>query len=330
MSDLLRRAASALNPLNTGPVPASGGNLRISKYRTSIIGTPGAGKTTIERLMFYTSRMLQQQLPDFHCTIDDNNQTTVKQDICYMQEGHFPPKTGAYMKQANRTIMHMWWGAKSLWGKKQATFESIDLAGEDFIAQSHYNIEKPDPAAYNKASQLVDFVYGSQIVVLAAPVFRAPIFKDGKAVEKENSNISKFADVNLSTMFDSLIHRRKKNNQPIRAVAVCLTQCDKVDKYLEEKYGWDLYQNQDHVKKFMDKYFAWTTMSVKALQDTWSNTAVDYFPMFIETEKNSDGTEKQWEDGWDKGHPKIHVEDHELKYSKQQTVNLINFIGRQV
>lgn len=311
-------------------MPSAGGALKINKYRTSLIGTPGAGKTVAERLIFYTARMLQQDLPDFHCTIDDNNMTTVKQDICYMEDGHFPPKTGAYMRQANKTNMDMWWGGNSLWGKKAAKFETVDLAGEDYIAQSHYNIEKPDPAAYNQASKLVDFVYGSQICLLAAPVFRAPMFKDGVALEPENSNISKFADVNLSTMFDSLVHRRKKNNQPIKAVGICLTQCDKVDKYIEEKYGWNIYTSVEDIKAFMNKYFAWTMMSIKGLQDTWSNTAVEYFPMFIETEKNSDGTEKLWESGWDRGHPRIVTEDRMLKYSKQQTVNLINFIGRQV
>lgn len=327
---ILERAANALNPFNTGPVPSSGGYMKINKYRSSIIGTPGAGKTVTERLMFYTARDLQQELPDFHCTIDDNNMTTVKQDICYMQDGHFPPKTGAYMKKANRTIMNMWWGKNSIWGKKSATYESVDLAGEDYIAQSHYNIEKPDPAAYNTASKLVDFVYGSQIFILAAPVFRAPIFKNGVALEPENSNISKFADVNLSTIFDTLVHRRKKNNQPIKAVGLVLTQCDKIDKYVEEMYGWDLYNNPEHVKAFLNKYFAWTTMSIKALQDTWSNTAVEYFPMFLETEKNADGTEKLWDNGWDKGHPIIKTDNRELKYAKQQCVNLINFIGRQV
>lgn len=330
MSNLIRNVANALNPLNTGPVQGSGGYMKINQYRTSLMGTPGAGKTVIERMIFYTARMLQQQLPDFHCTIDDNNVSTVKQDICYMEDGHFPPKTNAYLKQANRTLMNMWWGKNSLWGKKAATFESVDLAGEDYIAQSHYNLDKPDPAAYNRANQLVDFVYGSQILILAAPAFRAPIFKNGAAVEAENSNISKFADVNLSTIFDNIVQRRKKNNQPIKAVALCLTQCDKIDKYVEEKYGWNLYQNPDHVRAFLDKYFSWTTMSIKALKDTWSNTAIEYFPMFIETEKNADGSEKTWPDGWDQGHPVIAVEDRELKYAKQQTVNLINFIGRQV
>src|SRR5512138_1636898 len=99
MSNILRNAANALNPFNQGPVSSSGGYMKINKYRTSLMGTPGAGKTVIERMIFYTARMLQQQLPDFHCTIDDNNVSTVKQDICYMEDGHFPPKTRGYMKE---------------------------------------------------------------------------------------------------------------------------------------------------------------------------------------------------------------------------------------
>lgn len=331
MASILRNVANALNPINTGPIQGNGGYQKISKYRTSLSGTPGAGKTVIRDLLFYTARMLQQDIADFHCSLDDFGTSTVKQDICYMQEGHFPPKTKAYQKQATKTILDMWWGANSLFGKKAATFETIDIGGEDFVAQSQYNLDKPDSAAYGQAAQLVDTVYASQIFILAAPVFRSPIFKNGVALELENSNISKFADVNLSTLFDTLIKRRKHNNQPIKAVAVCLTQCDKIDKYVQGKYGWDLYHNVDHVKAFMNKYFAWTTMSIKSLQDTWSNSAVEYFPMFVETEKDPQtGQEKLWDEGWDKGHPVIKVEDFELQFSKQQTVNLINFIGRQV
>lgn len=328
MSELVRKVVNVLNPLNT-PVPTAGGSGRISKYRSSLLGTVGAGKTVLANLVFYTARTLQQQLPDFHCTIDDDN-STIKQDICYMEDGHFPPKTSAYMQQANRTMMDMWWGKNSLWGQKAATFEVVDLAGEDYVAQSQYNIDKPDPAAYGKAARLVDFVYGSQIFILAAPAFRAPIFKDGVSLEEENSNISKFADVNLSTIFDMIVKRRKKNRMPIKGVALCITQCDKVDKYLEEKYGWNLYYSTDDRQQFLNKYFAWTTMSLKALKDTWSNTQIEVFPMFLETVKDGQGNEKKWESGFDKDKSMIDVEDRVLKYSAQPCVNLINFIGRLV
>jgi hypothetical protein len=74
-----------------------------------------------------------------------------------------------------------------------------------------------------------------------------------------------------------------------------------VDKYLEKKYGWNIYLNKEHQTKFLNKYFPWTTMKLKALRDTWSKTEIEVYPMFIETKKDSKGNQVKWDNGFDEG-----------------------------
>jgi len=315
-----------LNPFSKkGPVPTSDVSRGMSsKYLTSLIGTPGAGKTVTSNLAFYTARTLQQQLPGFFCSIDDTN-SRIKQDIADMEGGHFPPKTRAYNTYAYQAALNMWWGKNSLFGQKSATFAVCDLAGEDQLITSQY-ASQPGPQAYSQAAKLVEYIYRSQILILAAPASRAPVFDNDTSVEYEEADVKFNPDVRLSDIFDQLIKKRKQQNRPFKGVILVLTKVDMVDKYVEEKWGWDLYENEGHMRAFLNKYFPWTTMSLKTLTDTWSQTEVMILPMFVETKKNSDGTQKKWPDGT----PIIDVKDRTIKYNSKGMVNMINFIGRLV
>lgn len=330
MSNVARNMLNVLNPFNSKqPIPTGINRGMSSRYLTSMIGTAGSGKTVIATGVFWVARTLQQQIADFHCSIDDTN-SSIKADVCNMESGHFPPKTQAYNSYAYQCALHMWWGKNSLWGQKSATFQVVDLAGEDLVTQSQYQYKKPDPTSYSAAQQLVDYIYGSDVFLLAAPASRAPIFDGDESVEKEDSDVHSNPDVVLSSIFDMIVKRRKAANKPIKGIGLCITKCDMVDVYLEKRHHWNLYKSEADRKAFLYKYFPWTDQSIKGLQDTWSQTKVQIFPMFVETEKNSDGTQKKWEAGWDLGHPKIAVEDRVPKCSQQQFVNLINFIGELV
>ena len=331
MPSLGQQLNKMLNPFATqGPVPTSGVNRGMSaKYLSSMIGTAGAGKTTIASLVFLTARTLQQNLPDFYCDLDDSN-STIMYDVARMESGHFPPKTKAYNTYAYQAALDMWWGKHSLFGQKSATFQVCDIAGEDLVAQSQYNVYKPDPIAYSQAANLVDHVNNSDIVVPTAPASRAPMFDGDAVLEYEESDELFNPDVRLASVLGMLINRRKQQNRPFKGIALCLTKCDMVDKYVEKKYGWDLYHNEHHRALFLDKYFPWTTMKIKALKDTWSQTEVITLPMFVETEKDSAGNQKRWETGIDQGNPKIAVKDRNVPYNAQACVELINFIGRLV
>lgn len=329
MSQLFRKVFDAVNPVNQGPVGTTVNRGMQSKFKSSLLGTAGAGKTVVANLVFLTARTLQQKLPGFYCSINDQN-STIKNDICMMESGHFPPKTRAYNSYAYQTALNMWWGKNSLWGQKSATFDVCDLAGEDMVAQSQYNYRRPDPHAYSQAAKLVDYIYTSDIFILAAPASRAPIFDGDESVEKEDSDLAFNPDVNLSQIFDMIVKRRMQSNRMIPGVAFCLTKCDMIDKYVEAKYGWNLYQNPQDRHEFLNKYFPWTTMTLKSLTDTWSKTQVQIFPMFVETKKDVEGNQVKWETGFDAGNPIIAVEDRIPKYNAQSCVDLINFIGRLV
>ena len=328
---IFKNVFNDLNPFqNKGPVPTNDVSRGMSsKYLTSLIGTPQAGKTVLTSLIFYTARTLQQQLHGFHCSIDDTN-STIKQDVCNIESGHFPPKTEAYNTYAYQCALDMWWGQGSLFGKKSARFDVVDLAGEDQLTQSKFTTKKPSDAAFSAATQLVEYIYRSEIFIMAAPASRAPIFDNDVSVEQEEVDTLFNPDVRLSDIFDQIIKKRIAARQPIKGVAFCLTKCDMIDKYVEAKYGWNLYQSAADRLAFVNKYFPWTGMSLKSLSDHWPQTQIEIFPMFVETLKNGDGTQKKWQTGWDNGNPQIDVTDRVPKYNAQANVDLINFIGRLI
>jgi hypothetical protein len=320
----------SLNPFQKqGPIPTGVSRGMSDKYLTSLIGTPGAGKTVLTSLIFLTARTLQQQLPGFNCSIDDTN-STIKMDVCNIESGHFPPKTKAYNTYAYQAALNMWWGKNSLWGKKSATFNVCDLAGEDQLIHSQYSSKRPDPLAYGQAAKLVEYIYRSKIFLLAAPGSKAPIFDGDTSVEQEDADLAFNPDVNLSDIFDKVVRKRIEQRKPIKGVALCITKCDMIDKYVESKHGWNLYNSEQDRVAFLNKYFPWTTMTLKSLTDTWPNTKIGIFPMFVETKKDSKGFQQRWESGWDQGNPIIDVTNRVPKYNAQANVDLINFIGRLV
>ena len=327
----LNKVWDALNPLrNKGPVPTQDVSRGMSsKYLNSMIGTAGAGKTVIGDLIFLTARNLQQHVPGFYCDVDDQN-STIMNDVCRMESGHFPPKTKAYNTYAYQAALHMWWGKNSLWGQKAATFSVCDLAGEDLVAQSQYTVSKPDPIAYSQAGKLVDYIYRSDVFIPVAPASRAPLFDGDTVLEPEDADLRFNPDVRLASILGMLFTRRKQNNMPIKGIALCISKCDMIDKYVEKKYGWDIYRNKTHQKQFLDKYFPWTTMKLNALRDTWSQTEIEIYPMFVETQKDKDGNQKKWEVGSDAGNPIIDAKDRVIPYNVQGCVDLINMIGRLV
>lgn len=294
-----------------------------------MIGTAGAGKTVIANTIFLTARTLQQQLPGFFCDVDDSN-STIMNDVCRMESGHFPPKTKAYNSYAYQTALHTWWGKNSLFGQKSATFQVCDIAGEDLIAQSQYATKRPDPIAYSQAAKLVDYVYRSDIFLPIAPASRAPLFDGDTVLEPEDADRRFNSDVRLANILGMIFNRRRANRMPIKGIGLCLSKCDRVDKYVEKNYGWNLYHSAEDRKSFLNKYFPWTTMKLKALSDTWSQTEIEIYPMFVETKKDKDGNQKVWQEGPDSGNPIIEVENRVIKYNAKACTDLINFVGRLV
>ena len=331
MATFAKGVLNSINPFSSkqGPIPTNTINRGMdSKYLTSMIGTPGAGKTTTAAELFLTARTLQQQLPDFYCDVDDRN-SSIMLDISNIQRGHFPPKTKAYNNFAYQYGLKMWWGGKNfLTSKKSMSVPLCDIAGEDLAANSQYNTGRPDPIAFSSAMKLVEYVYNSDIFILIAPASRALLFEDDCQVEREDEDLAFDPDVNLASMAGAIFNRRRELNKPIKGVLLFLTKCDMIDAYVEKQHGWSLYKNDGDRQEFLNLYFPFTSMKLKALTSEWP-TQIGIFPMFIQTKKNSDGTVKHWETGTDKG-PMIDVEARQIKYSAAQCVEAINFMGKLI
>jgi len=290
-----------------------------------MIGTQGAGKTSASCMLFLTARTLQQIIPDFYCDVDDRN-SRIMSDISNLQRGHFPPKTKAYNTYAYQYALQMGWGH---YNKKSTTLNNCDIAGEDLMATSQYQIKRPDDFAYSAAMKLVEYVYRSDIFIPIAPAPRALLFEGDVQIEREDEDVAFDPDVNLASMLGEIFRKRVEMKKPIKGIALFITKCDMIDAYVEKQHGWNLYHSEQDRLKFLNLYFPFTSMKIKNLNNTMP-TPIGIFPLFIETKKNADGSIKRWESGSDKGQPIIAVENHMPKYSAQQCVDAINFLGKLV
>jgi hypothetical protein len=248
-------------------------------------------------------------------------------DISNLQRGHFPPKTKAYNTYAFQYALQMGWVGR--WGKKSTTLNNCDIAGEDLMATSQYQIKKPDDFAFSAATKLVEYVYRSDIFIFIAPGPRALLFENDVQIEREDEDCAFDPDVNLASMAGEIFRKRRELKKPIKGIALFITKCDMIDAYVEKQHGWDLYHSEQDRTKFLNLYFPFTSMKLKNLNNTMP-TPIGIFPMFIETKKNADGSVKRWESGPDKGQPMIDVVDRMPKYSAQQCVDAINFLGKLV
>jgi hypothetical protein len=310
-----------LNPFKTrGPVPPSAVTPQrqyASKYRWSLIGTVASGKSTIAALLVFAARTLSQQLPRFFCDVDEAS-SNILIDVSNLQRGRFPPKTKAYSTYATEAGLLMWWD--QMFSNRSMNIPLCDLAGEDLQAGMKGSMTAPSSAAYSQATQLKEYVRDSDGFILVAPASKALLFKNDAQVEKEQADIAFDPDVNLARIFGDIINYRRKQNKPIKGCAICISKWDMIAPYAGEM-GMDIL-TESGLTEFMNICFPSTSMKIKALQ----NPNVRFFPMFIETEKNGDGSTKVWEDGT--GSPRILVKDRRIpSFSALSCVNLINFLG---
>lgn len=328
--ETLKGWAQQLNPFaNQGPVSTSINRGMSTKCLTSHLGTQGAGKTTADCLLLLTARTLQQRLPGFFCDVDDRN-STIMRDISNIQRGHFPPKTKAFNTYAHQYACNMWWDGP--WGRKSSTLNNVDLAGEDFLAVNQYQFNKPDDMASSQAMKLVQYVMMSDIFILDAPGSRALLFENDVQIEREAEDIAFDPDVNLASIAGSIFTKRREMRKPIKGVLLFITKSDMIKTYVETKHKWDIFDNYQDRISFLNQYFPFTSMKLKALQGWSPKTQVAVFPMFIDTTKNSDGTVKRWETGEDAGNPIIEINPQTRlpSYSSQVCVEAINFMGKLV
>jgi len=328
MSNILRDIGNALNPFaQRGPVPQNVNRGMSTKCLTSHLGTKGAGKTTADCLLTLAARTLQQQLPGFYMDIDDRN-STIMRDVSNLQRGHFPPKTKAFDSYAHQYACTMWWDGP--WGKKSTTLNNVDLAGEDFMAVNQYQFDKPDDMASSQAMRLVQYAMMSDIFILDAPASRALLFENDVQIEREDEDIAFDPDVNLASITGSIFNKRKQMRKPIKGVLLFITKADMIKSYVQQKHKWDIFDSAADRLAFVNQYFPFTSMKLKALSGWSPKTKVMVLPMFIDTAKNPDGSVKRWETGDDAGNPVIEIDQQTRlpSFGSGFCVQAINFLGQ--
>ena len=301
------------------------------KNRWALIGTVASGKSTVAALLVLTAQTLQSQLPNFFCDVVENT-SNILVDVSNLRRGHFPPKTTAYGKYATEAGLLLGWNTtpgegallgKLKLGKKQMHIPICDLAGEDLQAgqKGMPSFEQIGSAAFSQARQLREYVRESDGLILIAPASKALMFKDDVQIEREAADIEFDPDVNLARMMGDIVEHRRRVRKPLKGIAFVITKWDMIAPYAQD-LGMDVTTTQG-LNEFLDVCFPSTKMRIKMLVEDWG-TRVEYFPSFVDVQRNGDGSLRKWDDD----SAKILVKDRRIpSYGSQYMVNLINFVG---
>jgi hypothetical protein len=289
------------------------------KTRFSMLGTVGSGKSTIAGAIVLTSQTLSSDLPGFTCRVLEGT-SNILSDCSNLRRGRFPAKTVPFGKYASEAGLLMGW--HQIWGDKRVQVPICDIAGEDIqmmIRQYSHNMQGIGNAAYSAAMNLVNYVKDSDGFVLAMPASKALIHKDDAQIEAEAESVDFDPDVNLARILGEVIdHKERCRGKPIRGIAVVITKWDMLMPYAQN-LGMDVFTEQG-LREFMDVCFPSTSQQIKACK----LANVQYFPSYIDVERDQDGNVKKWEKD---GSPKIMVKDRRKpSYSEQSYVNLIEFL----
>jgi len=307
------------------------------KARFALIGTVGAGKSTVASLVFLTTQTLSEDVDDFYCRVLEGT-SNVFQDISNLREGHFPKKTDARQPLAQEAGLLMEWERKIggiTIGTKSIQLPFIDLAGEDYqMFDSKYtkNLGPIGNVAHSAVENLKQYVRECEGYIVVVKASRAKgIFPEGGQLETEDDkDLSKDPDVNLVRMLNHVIDYKRQHRQPIHGIAVVITAWDLLLPYAQ-KLGIDLFRiGQNDIKDFMGTFFPSVSQAIKGsrLQN------VRYFPMYVQLEYDAEGNAKKWKDGSKKilrkqsfGTQRQQFKDmRKPSYNEQGCIDLIEYL----
>ena len=327
-----------LKPIFSKPQPTQVEPLSKSfKYKTrfAMVGTIGAGKTTVSTLLVVTSQTMSQKLPDFTCRTCPGTTNIIDYDS-KMRQGHFPPKTNPATTGRHEDGLLLRWGKETRFSKaKQMNIPICDLSGEKLQTMIQ-NVEtrRRDPTsheAFNMSSNVVNYVRDCEGYILIAPASRAMAFQDGLQIEKETedeelSGISTDPDANLYNFIQSIIsYKEDTKGKPIKAIAVVVTKWDMLMPFAQEM-GIDLDDvTGEGIQQFMETFFPQTMSLLKFEQQRNQNMQLQFFPSYVKTVKDAQGKTVMWPDNT----PKIELETNLRipKYWADSYLRLINFLG---
>lgn len=320
-----------------------------TKNRLALIGTVGAGKSTVvgglvmtaETLVAETTRTSQP----FFCRVIEGS-SEIHQDVSDLREGHFPSKTVPFGDFASEAGLLLEWefnidlplvGSQTL-RRKLLQVPICDIAGED-LQQTIRQVRKQGPLgefAKQKVRNLIAYVRESDGYIITIKATRAKGFRN-QLEEEADLKLSPDPDVNVVRLLEDLMNYKVLyRSRPIKGVAVVITACDIFMKKIGDELGIDLLdQNlgQHELERFVAACFPSTYAAIQSLRVP----NVQYFPSFFEVETDEQSKVKNWT----AGDPKIKRRrpDHEvggdwwrnmrkISYSEKSYIDLIDWLKR--
>jgi hypothetical protein len=304
------------------------------KCRFALIGTQGAGKTTIADLVLMTTQTMSAREENFTCRVLEGT-SDIEEGTSLLRIGHFPPKTKPYLSSVIEAGLLMEWAG--VWGPKRIHVPIVDVAGEDITAMiRHKGPYAPSMEEYNQSLRLIQDVRDAEGFIMAIPASRALLFHREAQIERETGDLPIDPDVNLKRILSAIIdYKEQSHAKPIKAIACVITKWDLIMPYAAK---WDMDIQEPSgvgLKNFMEICFPSTSMALKSSHVH----NIQFFASFVQTEIDAQtGKEKLWQK-----HPQTGEADHSPKimvkppsewrtfgrvpeYSAQSYRNLINFL----
>jgi len=320
-----------------------------TKNRLALLGTVGAGKSTVVGGLVMTAETLVAETKKtnepFFCRVIEGS-SEIHQDVSDLREGHFPAKTVAFGDFAAEAGLLLEWefnvdlpvlGQQTL-RRKLLQVPICDIAGED-LQQTIRQFRKQQgfigDYAKQKVRNLIAYVRESDGYIITIKATRAKGFR--KQLEKEaDPKLSPDPDVNLVRLLEDLMNYKALNrSRPIKGVAVVITAWDRM-KEVADEVGFDILDpnmGQHDLERFVAACFPSTYAAIQSLRVP----NVQYFPSFFEVETDEQGNIKYHEDM--QGGPKIKQRrpDYEvggdwwrnirkISYSEKAYVDLIQWL----
>ena len=257
------------------------------KTRFAMLGTTGAGKSTIAGLMLVTAHTRSNDIGDFYCQTVEHK-SGLRVSASNLRRGIFPPKTiptGNTTYESGLKIRR-----KGMFGEKFVHIPIVDVAGEDlqYLLNDFEMGAVTDQINYRRLSSLLDYIKNSQGFILVLPTPR--VFTGNKQAELEPDDLAEDPDVNLSRLLEKIIeHKERNRGNPIKGVAVVLTKYDMFQDYAL-KHNMNLY-SPGGIEQFMRIHFPDTNMQLKYLQE---KGLVRFFPSYVSLEYDEHGQIERW------------------------------------
>lgn len=296
------------------------------KCRFALVGTTGAGKTTVADLILLTMHTMSQRENTFTCRVLEGT-SDIEEGVSKLRMGHFPDKTKPYQQsviEAGFLLEYV-----GLWGTKKLHVPIVDVAGEDVTSMiKHKPGYAPTTEDWNQSLKLVQDVRNADGFVMCLPASRALVHHRDVQIERETGDLPIDPDVNLKRILSAIIdYKEASHAKPIKAIACIITKWDLIMPYAA-KWGMDIQEPTGvGLQNFMNICFPSTSMALKSSHVK----NIQFFPSFVQTEIDpQSGKEKTWEDS----SPKIKVKPPNEwltygrvpEYSAYSYRNLINFL----